>query len=476
MQYREEQGCESCRWTDGWSHDERSGIAWTVPSKLRTGKGVGIVRGWLIEGGSALHGAVRIGGSKYSALAAIPACLLADGPSVLHNVPDILDVRAYLALLESFGATVQRSDRSVRIDPGGACWHPVPTEWSTSLRASTYMLAVQLVRWGQAWVGLPGGDRLGKRPLDLHLKVLRAVGAEVEMTAQATEGGARRLHGAHVYLDVPSVGATVQAMLAGVRAEGETRLENAYIAPFIVDLANLLNEMGADVRGAGTSTVRIYGRPVLVGTEHSLIADQAEAFTYLAAAAATRGRVRVHGGVEASHLTSGLRKLEESGAVWRSGDGWVEVEVPQGLGAIDVQTGPLPAFYTDYQPPLAAVLATASGVSRIVENVWPERFGYASALEALGAPSRVRDNELTVVGARQLHGAEVEASESRSAAACAIACLAAEGRSTVRGVEPLDRVCEAFVPKLLSLGARIQETQTADMDASTLLPERIASH
>lgn len=418
------------------------------------------MRAWVIDGGQPLRGAVRIAGSKYSALAAIPACLLADSPTILHNVPDILDVSAYLDVLRAMGAQVERCGGTVRIDPHGSTWRQLPTEWSGALRASTYMSAVQLVRWGKAWVGLPGGDRLGKRPLDLHVKVLHAMGAEIALGPEALEGTADGLHGAHIYLDVPSVGATVQFMLAAVRAQGESRLDNAYVAPFIVDLANLLNEMGGHVHGAGTQSIRILGRPRLSGVEHTLIGDQAEAFTFLALAAACHGRIRTEG-VEVAHLASGLSKLQEAGATFVAGDGWVEVASEGSLRAVDVQTGPLPAFYTDYQPPLAAALATASGASRIVENVWPERFGYATALESMGAMVRVQRNELTVVGSRQLHGAEVTAQESRAAAACAIACLAAHGQSLVTGVQHLDRVCEAFVPKLQGLGARIEERRVA---------------
>jgi UDP-N-acetylglucosamine 1-carboxyvinyltransferase len=415
------------------------------------------VRAWRIWGGTPLRGEVRVGGSKYSALAAIPACCLADGPCVLHNVPDILDVRSYLEMLEACGAEVERAGSTVRIDARGLRYQPLPRSWSASMRASPYMLAVQLVRWGTAEVGLPGGDRIGTRPLDLHVKALRALGAEVGPSADGAALCARaaRLRGAHIYLDQPSVGATVQALLAAVCTEGETRIDNAYVGPFIVDLANFLCAMGAQVRGAGTSTVRVRGVSALHGAEHTLIGDQAEAFTYLAAGAATGGHLRVTG-IEADDVGAGLTKLQEAGAECTSGPGWIEVRGPERLRAVDVQTGPLPAFYTDYHPPFAAALATASGVSRIVETQWRERFGYAEGLRVMGAEVRVEGCSALIRGAR-LHGATVQAGESRAAAAYAIAGLCAAGETVVTGVQHVERVCEHFVEKLQGLGAAIRE-------------------
>ena len=415
------------------------------------------MRAWRIGGGRALRGQVRVGGSKYSALAAIPACALADGPSTLHNVPDILDVTSYLQMLHHCGADVRRDGGTVRIDPRGLKPRPLSAAWSAGLRASTYMLGVQLVLWGEAEVGLPGGDRIGSRPLDLHVKALQAMGAEVGPSADggAMRARAARLRGAHVYFDQPSVGATVQAMLAAVRAEGETRLENAYVGSFIVDLANILCAMGADIRGAGTSSVRILGVPRLHGVEHALSGDQAEAFAFLAAAAATGGCVRVSG-IEAQGIGAGLAKLKEAGAELESGPDWVLLRGPQRLAAVDVQTGPLPAFYTDYHPPLAAALATAAGASRIVETVWRERFGYADGLRAMGADVRVEGCSALIRGAH-LHGAVVHAEESRAAAAYAIAGLAAATESLVTGIGHIERVCERFVAKLQDLGAPIAE-------------------
>lgn len=425
------------------------------------------MRAWRIGGGRPLWGEIQVGGSKYSALAAIPACALADAPCTLHNLPDILDVHAYLDMLNRSGAIVERDGSSVRIDARGLRHQTLPRAWSASMRASPYMLAVQLTRWGAAEVGLPGGDRIGSRPLDLHVKALQALGAEVGPSADGGSICARatRLRGAHVYFDQPSVGATVQAVLAAVRAEGETRIENAYVGPFIVDLANMLRAMGADIRGAGTSSVRVIGVPALTGVEHVLIGDQAEAFTYLAAAAATGGRVRVNG-IEAEDVGAGLSKLKEAGATCTGGPGWVELHGPTRLRAVDVQTGPLPAFYTDYHPPFAAALATASGVSRIVETQWRERFGYAEGLRRMGADVRVEDATARIRGTR-LHGAVVDATESRAVAAYAIAGLCASGESVVTGVHHIERVCERFAAKLQSLGAAMAETdlEVAGTDA-----------
>ena len=401
-----------------------------------------------------------MGGSKYSALAAIPALALANGPSVLHNVPDILDVRSYVEMLSECGARVRRDGSDLEIDSRGLRHMPLPASWSAGLRASTYMLATQLVLWGEAEVGLPGGDRIGSRPLDLHVKALRAMGADVGPSADGAAICARasRLHGAHVYFDQPSVGATVQALLAAVRAEGETRLENAYVGPFIVDLANMLRAMGAEVHGAGTSSVRVVGVSELHPVEHTLIGDQAEAFTMLAAGVSSGGAVRVSG-IEPADVGAGLSKLREAGAESRVGPGWVEMEGPRRLRAVDVQTGPLPAFYTDYHPPLAAVLASAEGISRIVETQWRERFAYSEGLRAMGAHVRVRGAAALIRGGR-LHGASVLARESRAAAAYAIAGLSAGGESLVLGIHHIERVCERFVGKLQGLDADIAEVQS----------------
>ena len=422
-------------------------------------KGGARVRAWRIVGGRQMRGEVRVGGSKYSALAAIPALALANGSSVLHNVPDIVDVASYVEMLADCGARIRRQGSDLEIDATGLQRLPLPSSWSTGLRASTYMLAIQLVLWGQAEVGLPGGDRIGTRPLDFHVKALRAMGAEVGPSADGGAICARadRLHGAHVYFDQPSVGATVQALLAAVRAEGETRLDNAYVGPFIVDFANMLRAMGAEIHGAGTSSVRVVGVPALRPVEHTLIGDQAEAFALLAAGVSTAGAVRVVG-IDAGDIGAGLWKLREAGASTRQGPGWVEVQGPRRVRPVDVQTGPLPAFYTDYHPPLAAVLASAEGASRIVETQWRERFAYADGLRAMGADVRIRGAAAMIRGAR-LRGATVVARESRAAAAYAVAGLAAAGESLVLGVHHVERVCERFVGKLQDLDAAIAEVE-----------------
>lgn len=423
---------------------------------------------WLIRGDRVAQGTVRVAGSKYSALAAIPAALLADGETVICNAPDIRDTRDYCALLRLIGARAEHRDPStIAIDPRRAEFAPVAPEWAEGLRASYYMVGAQLVRWGRAEVGLPGGDRLGRRPIDLHVKVLRALGAEVELDVPGRVIRARRhgrLRGANIYLDTPSVGATAQAMICGVLAEGETRVENAYVAAFIVDLAELLNAMGADIRGAGTRVLRIHGVPALRGTHHDLIGDQAEAFTLLAAAAASGGDVTVEG-IEPNQLSSGLAKLAEVGAVAAAGSGYVRVRGPQRLKPTDVVTGPLPSFYTDYQPPMAAALATAEGVSRIRETVWPERFSYADGLAAMGAQVRRGHGFITIAGTRRLRGRRVIADESRSAAAYVVAGLAAEGATHLVGTHHLERVYSDLLGKLRRLGVDVEEVVSEEAAA-----------
>ena len=415
---------------------------------------------WLLQGDRSVHGTVQVAGSKYSALAAIPTALLADEPTQIGNAPDIRDTRDYCALLRQMGARAERCGCAIRIDPRGAAFAPVAPEWAEGLRASYYMVGAQLARWGRAEVGLPGGDRIGRRPIDLHVKVLRAMGAEVELDIPGRLIRARRtgrLRGASIYLDTPSVGATAQAMICGVLARGETRIENAYVAAFIVDLAEMLNAMGADVRGAGTRLVRIHGVQALHGAEHALIGDQAEAFTYLAAAAASGGEVKV-AGIEPGQLGStAFAKLAEAGAETASGPGYVMVRGPARLRATDVTTGPLPAFYTDYQPPMAAALATAEGVSRIAETVWPERFGYAEGLAAMGAQVRRGVGAIMIGGVRRLRGQRVVATESRAAAAYVVAGLCAEGSTHIAGAEHLERVYSDLAAKLRSLGAHIEQ-------------------
>ncbi len=411
-----------------------------------------------------MRGTVQVAGSKYSALAAIPAALLAQEPTRIGNAPDIRDTRDYCALLRQMGARVECSGCSVLIDPRDAAFAPVSPEWAEGLRASYYMVGAQLARWGRAEVGLPGGDRIGRRPIDLHVKVLRAMGAEVELDVPGRVIRARRgerLRGATIYLDTPSVGATAQAMICAVLARGETRIENAYVAAFIVDLAEMLNAMGADVRGAGTRLVRVRGVDALHGAEHALIGDQAEAFTYLAAAAASGGEVKV-AGIEPGQLGSGLAKLAEAGAETESGPGYVAVRGPRRLRATDVTTGPLPSFYTDYQPPMAAALATAEGVSRIAETVWPERFGYAEGLAAMGAQVRRGVGSITIGGVRRLHGQRVVATESRAAAAYVVAGLCAEGTTRIAGTEHLERVYSNLASKLRSLGAHVETAPRLD--------------
>jgi len=414
-----------------------------------------------------VRGKVAVAGSKYSALAAIPAALLAEQPTHIGNAPDIRDTRDYCALLGQMGARVQRQGCAILIDPRDAAFTPVSPEWAEGLRASYYMVGAQLGRWGRAEVGLPGGDRIGRRPIDLHVKVLRAMGAEVELDIPGRVIRARRtdrLQGASIYLDTPSVGATAQAMICGVLARGETRIENAYVAAFIVDLAELLNAMGADVRGAGTQLIRIRGVQALHGAKHALIGDQAEAFTYLAAAAASGGEVRVEG-IEPAQLGSGLAKLSDAGAETCSGPGYVQVRGPARLRATDVTTGPLPSFYTDYQPPMAAALATAEGVSRVAETVWPERFGYAEGLQAMGAQVRRGSGSITIGGVRQLKGQRVVAAESRAAAAYVVAGICAEGVTRITGTEHLERVYSDLPGKLRALGVDIVEAP-ADGDAA----------
>ncbi len=414
-----------------------------------------------IQGGNPLRGRIRVSGSKYSALAALPATLLADSPTVLENVPDIADVRIYIDILNGIGAKAERLGPGVvRVDPRGVNRHEVPYELARSMRASYYLLPVLTVRAGEAEVSFPGGDDIGPRPIDLHLMGFRRLGMEVrvEHGAILTRSGPGGPRGASIYLDMISVGATINMMLAAVLATGVTTIIGCDRGPHIVNVADLLNSMGAQVQGAGTDTIRVFGlgpRGRLSGCHHSLIPDLSEAATFMAAAVATCGEVVVEG-VVPRHVEAMTLKLREAGAtVLENGDS-VAVRGTGRLRAISkVKTGPYPTFFTDFQPPLTALLTTADGTSMVVETVWMGRLRYIAELQALGANVQVTNNTAVIQGVPALSGARVTAGDLRAGAALTIAGLMAEGRTEVRGIEHADRGYERFDEKLRGLGALV---------------------
>jgi UDP-N-acetylglucosamine 1-carboxyvinyltransferase len=411
-----------------------------------------------VTGGRPLHGTVRVSGSKYSSLAAIPAAIIARDKVRLHNVPDTADVALYLRIMQSLGAAVERpAPGKLVIDASGVVAAPCPYREAMRFRASYYLLGAMLARFGEAEVPLPGGDEIGPRPIDQHLKGLRALGAEVTLEhgllrAKAPPGG---LHGAMVFFDVESVGATINVMLAAVCANGETEIRNAYRAPFIVDTANLLSAMGARIRGAGTNTIRIRGVPELSGANHSLIFDQTEAATLMVAGCATRGRVTV-ADVIPDHLEAMSAKLREAGAEVITNGDEISVAAPGRLQPIEVTTLPYPGFYTDFQQPMAALLTTAAGTSTVTETVWEERFRFVEELNRMGARITVRGRTAIIEGVDQLSGSIVRATDIRAGAALVVAGLMACGTTEIHKPYHIQRGYENLVGKLSALGATIR--------------------
>ena len=411
-----------------------------------------------VGGGRELYGTIPISGSKYSALAALPAAILTSGDVTLHNVPATMDVDLYLAILTNLGAVVEcpapgvvrLSCRDVR--PG-----PPRYREAVSFRASYYLLGAMLARFGEAEVPLPGGDDIGPRPVDQHLKGLRALGATVTLEHGQLRASVGRegLRGATIYLDVESVGATLNLMLAAARARGETEIRNAYRAPFIIDVANLLNAMGARVRGAGTSVIRVRGAEELTGAVHALVFDQTEAATYMVAACATRGRLTIND-VIADHLEAMSAKLREAGAQVVADGDVITVSADRQLDPIEVTTLPHPGFYTDFQQPMTALLTTAAGTSTVTETVWEERFRFVEELNRMGAKIGVHGRTAVIEGVPSLSGAIVRATDIRAGAALVVAGLMAGGTTRILQPYHIKRGYEDIVGKLASVGADIR--------------------
>jgi UDP-N-acetylglucosamine 1-carboxyvinyltransferase len=407
-----------------------------------------------IRGGRPLRGEVRVAGRKNSAVAVIPAALLGKGPTRLYNIPDIRDVAYYVEILRAMGASVETVPGGLVIAADGLDPTRVDRAPMTAMRASYYLLGVLLARYGEAEVPLPGGCDIGQRPIDQHIKGLVALGAEVDVAHGVVRARARRLHGARIYLDVTSVGATINLMLAACRAEGTTVIENAAKEPHVVDVATLLNAMGAHVVGAGTDAVRVHGVAELHGAEHTIIPDEIEAATLLMAGAATGGDVTVLG-VIPRHLEPVAAKLREAGvAVEEDGDS-LRATAHGRLRAVNVKTLPYPGFPTDAQQPMTALLATAAGTSMVTEGIWDDRFKHAEELRRMGARIRVQGRTAVIEGVPQLWGASVRATDLRGGAALVVAGLAAAGTTEVHGYEHVQRGYEALDEKLRRLGADV---------------------
>lgn len=412
-----------------------------------------------INGGKRLEGAVTISGAKNASLAIIPAVILSGESCLLENLPEIEDVRIVEEILTSMGADISRTpDGSMRIDPSGISTFSVTGEMVSSMRASYYLLGALLGRYKKAEIALPGGCAIGQRPIDQHIKGMRALGADIVIQGGSVKARADRLRGAEIYLDVVSVGATINIMLAAVAAEGQTIIANAAKEPHVVDVANFLNMMGANVKGAGTDVIRIQGGRRLHGCTYAVIPDQIEAGTFMIAAAATRGDVIINN-VIPTHLEAISAKLMECGVTVTEGDDgrdfFVRVSADKRPRAVNIKTLPYPGFPTDLQQPMMALLATAEGNSFIMENIFENRFNHVPELAKMGASISISSRTATVEGVEKLYGAPLCASDLRAGAALVIAALAAEGESTISQIHFIDRGYEFLEQKLRALGADI---------------------
>ena len=412
-----------------------------------------------ITGGARLEGVVTISGAKNAALAIIPAAILAGESCLLENLPAIEDVRKLEAILLRMGAQVDFTpDGEMRVDPRGIQNCQVTFDMVRSLRASYYLLGALLGRYKEAAIALPGGCAIGQRPIDQHIKGFRALGADVRIENGIVKARATKLTGAEIYLDVVSVGATINIMLAAAGAEGQTIIANAAKEPHVVDVANFLNMMGASVKGAGTDVIRIQGGRKLHGCTYAIIPDQIEAGTFMIAAAATGGDV-VLNNVIPTHLEAISAKLMESGVRVIEGDDgrefFLRVTADARPRAVNVKTLPYPGFPTDLQQPMMSLLTVAEGNSFIVENIFEERFYHVPELQRMGANINLSGRTAFVEGVPQLHAAELYASDLRAGAALIVAALMAEGTSQVHNIHYVDRGYEFLEQKLLALGAKI---------------------
>ncbi|KAA9032830.1 UDP-N-acetylglucosamine 1-carboxyvinyltransferase [Niallia endozanthoxylica] len=408
----------------------------------------------MIAGGYPLKGTVRISGAKNSAVALIPATILADSPVTIEGLPDISDVQILKGLLEEIGGKVDFTDNDMTVDPSTMISMPLPNGKVKMLRASYYLMGAMLGRFKKAVIGLPGGCHLGPRPIDQHIKGFEALGASVSNEQGAIYLRADELKGARIYLDVVSVGATINIMLAAVRAKGRTVIENAAKEPEIIDVATLLTNMGAKIKGAGTDVIRIDGVDQLHGCRHTIIPDRIEAGTYIILGAAVGDGVLIDN-VIPQHLESLLAKLREMGVHIEVNDDQIFVRSVPKMKAVDIKTLVYPGFPTDLQQPLTSLLTRAEGTSIVTDTIYGARFKHIDELRRMNANIKVEGRSAVINGPVQLEGAKVKASDLRAGAALVIAGLMAEGVTEVTGLEHIDRGYSHMVEKLNGLGATV---------------------
>ena len=413
-----------------------------------------------IKGGNPLVGEVEIGGAKNAALAILAAAIMTDETVTIDNLPDVNDINVLLEAISGIGAEVDRIDRhTVRINGSNIENFDIEYDYIKKIRASYYLLGALLGKYKRAEVALPGGCNIGSRPIDQHLKGFRALGAYVDIEHGKIIAEAERLIGKHIYFDVVSVGATINVMMAASMAEGLTILENVAKEPHVVDVANFLNSMGANIRGAGTDVIKIRGVSRLHKTDYSIIPDQIEAGTFMFAAAATRGDVTVMN-VIPKHLEATIAKLVEIGCEVEEFDDAVRVVSKGDLHNTQVKTLPYPGFPTDMQPQIGVTLALCKGTSTITESIFENRFKYLSELARMGANVKVEGNAATIEGVDKFSGARVSAPDLRAGAALVIAGMAADGITIVDDIVYIQRGYERFEEKLRSLGAVIERVST----------------
>lgn len=415
---------------------------------------------FIMKGGNPLVGEVTIGGAKNAALGILAASIMTDEDVLIEDLPDVRDINVLLEAIQEIGASVNRIDRhTVRINASNIHEVAVDDEYIRRIRASYYFIGALLGKYKSAQVPLPGGCNIGSRPIDLHIKGFRALGAKVEIERGAVLAHAIDLVGNHIYLDKVSVGATINIMMAASLAEGQTIIENVAKEPHVVDVANFLNSMGANIKGAGTDIIRIKGVRKLHGTEYSIIPDQIEAGTFMCAAAATRGDITVRN-VIPKHLEAISAKLLEIGCEVVEFDDAVRVVGKPKQRHTNINTLPYPGFPTDMQPQMTVTLALAEGTSIVTESIFENRFKYVDELARMGGSIKVEGNVAIIGGVEGFTGAQVNAPDLRAGAALVIAALAAEGMSVIDDIRYIERGYEDFPAKLQSLGAQIEKVES----------------
>ena len=419
---------------------------------------------YIIKGGCSLAGEVVINGAKNAALGVIAAAIMTNEPVIIENLPDVLDINVLLDAISEIGAVVERIDRHTVKIIGTINSVEVDNESMRKMRGSYYLIGALLGKCGSAQVPLPGGCNIGSRPIEQHTKGFRALGADVDISFGMVNAKAEKLTGNHIYFDLVSVGATINVMLASVLAEGQTILENCAKEPHVVDVANFLNSMGANIKGAGTDVIRIRGVESLHGSTYSIIPDQIEAGTFMLAAAATRGDVLIRN-VIPKHLEAITAKLLEIGCEVAEDDDSIRVIANRRLGHTQLKTLVYPGFPTDMQPQMTATLAFSEGTSIVTESIFENRFKYVDELTRMGASIKVEGNTAIINGVEKLTGATVCSPDLRAGAALVIAGLAAEGFTIVEQVEYIERGYEHFEVKLKELGAMIERVEDTDTKA-----------